>query len=144
VVLKFRGRREGGAGGLGMKEIPMDIRSLGYGLLVCKPIHMELFSSHPMFLFYSPFFHFCLCIKTLERVSEVFLVEIWKIHFEVFFQDKKFGKRINLICTRSTLIFQPETNKHCTKTGTQNTLHKDRKIKYSALRHEIKTYNVTL
>jgi hypothetical protein len=36
-------------------------------------------------------------------------------------------KVINLICSRSTLILQPETNKHRTKTGTKNTPHKDGK-----------------
>jgi hypothetical protein len=34
-------------------------------------------------------------------------------------------KVIDLIYIRSTLIFQPETNKHRTKTELQNTPHKD-------------------
>jgi hypothetical protein len=50
----------------------------------------------------------------------------------------------DLIYTRSTLIFQPESYKQHTKIRTQNTPHKDRKTKYSALRREIKTNNVAL
>jgi hypothetical protein len=53
-------------------------------------------------------------------------------------------KVIYLTCTRSTLIFPPETNKNCTMTETQNTSHKYGKTKYFALRHEIKTNKVAL
>jgi len=36
---------------------------------------------------------------------------------------------IDRICTCSKLIFQPGSNKHRTKTGNKNTLHKDDKSK---------------
>jgi len=36
---------------------------------------------------------------------------------------------IDRICTFSKLIFHPESNKHRTKTGNQNTSHKDEKSK---------------
>jgi hypothetical protein len=54
-------------------------------------------------------------------------------------------KVIDLICTRSTLIFQLETNHH-TKTETQNTPHKDTGKQNTSHydMNEIKTNNVTL
>jgi len=46
---------------------------------------------------------------------------------------------IDRICTCSKLIFKPESNKHHTKTGNQNTPHKDGKSKQTESRRNHKT-----
>jgi len=46
---------------------------------------------------------------------------------------------IDRICTCSKLIIQPKSNKHRTKTGNQNTSHKDGKLKQTESRRNHKT-----